>query len=126
MSTGNLTCDKCLGEILRPEQGQLEWLVRVEGGKEIGRGLRLVHVNTCSPQIVDDWGCQYCLEDEYKRDGSGIYGSAISDFLGPEGLLRLLELLTRGVLPVDDVVEMIKRLHVDGYELARFKSRENC
>lgn len=126
MKTEKWICDACDGEILRPEQGQIEWLVRADGDRQVGRGLRMVHVKTCSPQAVDDWGCQYCLEDEYKRDGSGIYGSAISDYLGPEGLMRLLELLSRGVLPVADVVEMIKRLHVDGYEQARFKTQENC
>jgi hypothetical protein len=106
-------CDKCLGEILRPEEGQIEWLVRRVGDEQVGRGLRMVHVQTHSPQALDDWGCQYDCEQEYRRDGSGIFGNAITEFLGPAGLSKLLGMLESGVLPQEDVVRMIRRLHTD-------------
>jgi NCAIR mutase (PurE)-related protein len=46
--------------------------------------------------------------------------AALEDFLGADGLTDLLELLSRGELPQEQVVEMIKRLHTPGYERARF------
>ena len=111
--TTYVRCDTCHGEIRRPEEGQIEWLVRRSGDDQIGRGLRVVHVNSCSPQAVDGWGCQYDLRAEYRRDGSRVYGSAITDFLGSVGLARLLDLLESAVLPQQEVIALIWRLHVD-------------
>ena len=106
-------CDTCHGEIRRPEEGQIEWLVRRTGDDQTGSGLRVVHINLCSPQAVDGWGCQYDHNAEYRRDGSRVYGSAITDFLGSVGLARLLDLLESAVLPQQEVIALIWRLHVD-------------
>ncbi len=43
----------------------------------------------------------------------------LTDFIGSDGLMFLLELIEEKALPTDEVVEMIKRLHIPGYELAR-------
>lgn len=40
-------------------------------------------------------------------------------FLGADGLMQLLALIAEQRLPQDQVLEMIKRLHVPGYEHAR-------
>ncbi|VEG89833.1 Uncharacterised protein [Legionella spiritensis] len=40
-------------------------------------------------------------------------------FLGADGLMQLLILLSEQRLPQDQVLEMIKRLHIPGYEHAR-------
>ena len=74
----------------------------------------MVHVQMCSPQALDDWGCQYDCGQEYRRDGSGICGNAITEFLGPTGLSKLLDMLESDVLPRQDVIAMIRRLHADG------------
>ncbi|MEI7901531.1 MAG: hypothetical protein WCK89_14870 [bacterium] len=123
MSVNRWMCDKCLGEILEPEHGCVEWLVRVEGDTRVGRGLRLVHINQQSPQAVDDWGCQYNQATEGKRDGSAVNDASLSTCLGSGGLMYLLCMLEEGELPVEDMVEMIGRLHVDGYEQERMRSR---
>lgn len=123
MNTVVFTCDKCLGKILKPEHGCLEWLVKAEEDRRIGHGLRLVHVNSCSPQAVDDGGCQYNADDERNRDGSELKDASLITCLGSSGLMYLLEMLEHGDLPTGDVIEMIRRLHVDGYEQKRGQSR---
>ena len=106
-----MRCDKCLGEIRRPEEGQIEWLVRREGDKQIGRGLRMVHVQMSSPQALDDYGCQYDCGQEYRRDGSGICGNAITEFLGPTGLSKLLDMLE----DLDDVQAVYSNADLAGH-----------
>ncbi len=43
----------------------------------------------------------------------------LSMCLGADGLMRLLSFLAKQELPQDQVLEMIKRLHIPGYEHAR-------
>lgn len=43
----------------------------------------------------------------------------LNSFAGPDGLMMLLRLLEEGRLPKGEVIEMIKRLHIPGYERAR-------
>jgi hypothetical protein len=110
-------CDSCGQPIRHSQEGWVEWLIRKEGARYIGRGLRLVHHQPASPLPE---GCQYDGDEEYSRDKSNISDVALEDFLGHDGLTYLLEILSRGVLPQAQVVEMIKRLHTPGYERARF------
>lgn len=42
----------------------------------------------------------------------------LTEFLGADGLMMLLPILTKGELPQEDLLEMIKRCHVPGYEQA--------
>jgi hypothetical protein len=110
-------CDTC-GELIEEKgKGWVEWLVirKDKADKPQGRGLRLVHHGSASPH----GRCQYDGSVEYRRDGGLLHDVPLQDFLGPDGLMRLLSLLAKGELPKDEVLEMIKRLHIPGYEHAR-------
>ncbi|MFE8595829.1 hypothetical protein [Archangium violaceum] len=110
-------CDTCGQSIRHSRDGWVEWLIRTEGSCRLGRGFRLVHHQPASPRPQ---GCQYDGDQEYQRDRSIVCDVALDDFLGHDGLTYLLEVLSRGELPQEQVVEMIKRLHTPGYERARF------
>ncbi len=118
MKTATWICDTCGGEISDVSQGWVEWLTRVDGDERAGRGLRLVHHWPASPK-QGKYRCQYNTEDEHKKDGSTLLDSPLEHFWGADGLMRLLGLLSEDELPKADVIEMIKRLHIGGYELAR-------
>ena len=47
---------------------------------------------------------------------------ALPEFLGPDGLLHFLDFIAKGSIETPDVLEMIKRLHVKGYEQARIQN----
>ena len=40
-------------------------------------------------------------------------------FLGPDGLMELLSMMDENEAPQIEIIEMIKRLHIPGYEHAR-------
>ncbi|MBI4438214.1 hypothetical protein HY631_04650 [Candidatus Uhrbacteria bacterium] len=109
-------CDTCGKQIKTEDDGWVEWVTVVDQkkGTSTGRDLRLVHHGKC----------QFNEQKEYKKDGGIIGDLGLSDFLGPDGLVALLELMERGEIPQKEVVAMIQRLHVPGYENARphFKS----
>jgi len=107
-------CDNCGNEIENINNGWVEWLSRREGSEFVGRGLRLVHDYPSSPRGVG--GCQYNEKQESDRDGSGLRDRGLESFVGPDGLMSLLEFLHDKELPDDEIMEMIKRLHVPGYE----------
>ncbi|HYO56045.1 hypothetical protein [Archangium sp.] len=113
-------CDTCGQAIRHSRDGWVEWLIRSEGSRRIGRGFRLVHHQPASPLPQ---GCQYDGNQEYRRDQSILSDVPLDDFLGHDGLTYLLEVLSRGELPQEQVVEMIKRLHTPGYERARFHAQ---
>ena len=43
----------------------------------------------------------------------------MASFIGPDGLMTLLSFIHEKKLPEEEVLEMIKRLHIPGYEQAR-------
>lgn len=111
-------CDSCGESIDDISHGWVEWLTRQESGKFLGRGLRLVH--HCSAHDPLDTRCQYNQHAEYELDGSTVSDLPLKDFVGTDGLILLLSLIAGEEVPTDQVLEMIKRLHVPGYEHARF------
>lgn len=115
--TSTWICDSCGAKIESVEHGWVEWLSKYEDGKTSARGLRLVHHVTHSPRKRG--GCQYDGGAEHARDGMTISDLPLSRFTGPDGLMDLLALVAEGALPQRDVLEMIKRIHVPGYEHAR-------
>ncbi|HEY2028818.1 MAG TPA: hypothetical protein VGH20_06380 [Myxococcales bacterium] len=87
-------------------------------GASKASGLRLVHHKPASPR-EGRYGCQY-NEDVVCRDNETmITDAALDEFVGPGGLVDLTAMLSDGFTPAEEVLEMIKRLHVPGYEHAR-------
>lgn len=115
-------CDSCLGVVSSPACARVEWisLFAKEPG---GRDLRLVHDLTDFSQRREV--CQFDARQEYVRDKGKVNGAPLADFLGPDGLMRLLSLMVIDGLPRNEVLEMIKRLHVPGYEEARYLLRSS-
>lgn len=116
MQTGPWICDSCGRTIEAPEDGYVEWLSSVDNDR--GFGLRLVHHKPASPRNTKD-GCQYNETYEYSDKRVTVRADSLKSFLGDDGLMDLLELIPLKELPVEEIVEMIKRLHIANYEQAR-------
>jgi len=112
-------CDVCGQPIERPEDGWVEWIVHCHGGK-MGRDLRLVHHRPASPI---PGGCQFDASREFKRDGGALADHPLTNFMGPSGLMKLLAFIADEKVPTEETLEMIKRIHVPGYEHVRFSLR---
>ena len=102
-------CASC-GELITDiEVGWVEWLA---GADEYGttrlKGLRLVH-NLC----------RYDDRREFRKDQSLVEGLPLARFVGPDGLMLLLSLIAEGEMPRTELIELVKRLHIPGYELTR-------
>lgn len=119
METKDWICDTCGQKIQDPEHGWVEWLAKSDdSGKRSLRGVRLVHHCTHSP-LGGENKCQYDGNYEYKKDGHLISDMELKYFLGPNGLMELLSMLSDENVPKEEIIEMIKRLHIPGYERAR-------
>jgi len=108
-------CDKCGEPIQTAADGWVQWITARDG---TARQLSLVHHKPASP-LGGRYGCQFD-EDIVRRGDRGIVSdNSLVEFVGPDGLLYLMQMIKRGVFPLDEIFEMIKRLHVPGYEHAR-------
>lgn len=115
-------CDSCGQAIAAVEDGWVEWLSRPRPGREYGRqdhSLRLVHQRHASPRGGTEFGCCHDEAWWYQQDKSLVSDLPLSSFLGPDGLMILLEFLSDKRFESDDIIEMIKRLHIPAYEQAR-------
>ncbi len=112
-------CDSCGQPIQQEQDGYIEWLMSGEGISSTGRGLRLVHHQPASPHAPTG-SCQYDANLEARRDGSILNDLSLERFLGADGLMLLLSMLAEERLPKQEVLELTKRLHIPGYEHARF------
>lgn len=110
------TCDTCGQPIHNVDDGWVEWIEFKSPEGRKGRDLRLVHSRPASPT---GGRCQFNQQAERQRDGGIILDRQLSSFLGPDGLMDLLSLIAESRLPTEDVLEMIKRLNIPGYEQAR-------
>lgn len=108
--TKNFICDSCGQEIEDIKHGWVEWQSGL-GLPEKSKGLRLVHHRGIKRTCAYD---QDEIHPYILADGS------LSEFLGQDGLMQLLEFSGERGFEDGSVLEMIKRLHVDGYEQARF------
>jgi hypothetical protein len=63
--------------------------------------------------------CQYDGNAEFARDQSILHDGHLADYAGSDGLMRLLSLIAEAEVPATEVLEMIKRIHIPGYEHAR-------
>ena len=113
-------CDTCGERINTVEDGWVEWIVAGNSaGERRGRNLRLVHHLPASPRRQErEYGCQINERRECDRN-EVLLDQSLSDSVGPDGLMNLLSMLAEGELPKESVIEMIKRLHIPGYEVAR-------
>lgn len=108
-------CDVCGEKIAKVEDGWVECLITLnpEITDELerfrqrrGTGLRLVHHRSTNPR------CAYSVS-------AGLQDMPLNHFLGPDGLMALLSFLDEKILPQEEIMELIKRLHIPGYEQAR-------
>jgi hypothetical protein len=104
-------CDACGQVIDRPEVGWVEWLGGTTRGTK-AHGFRIVHNSN---------RCQY-------PSSARVHDMHLTHLLGPDGLDRLLTLLTPGwhtgsrevgVTRLDEWGELVRRLHIPYYEEAR-------
>lgn len=106
-------CDSCGNVIEKAEDGRVEWITI--GTEKTGRDLRLVHRFGAGPKKK---GCLHNEQAEFAKDEGTVADNELTDFLGPDGLMRLLVFIAESELPTNDVLQMIKRLHIPGYEQA--------
>ena len=117
-ATTSWFCDSCGGLIEAAGRGWVEWvrLPGPTGSPPRGRGIRIVHHTWDTP---NRFGCQYSGTRAPAARGGGVSDDALVEFLGPDGLTRLLGMIAEGSLPTADLLEVIRRLHTPGYEWAR-------
>jgi hypothetical protein len=111
-------CDNCRQEIKEVEHGFVEWLTTPGEDEQRSYGLRLVHNDANSPRRAAS-KCLYDRSLELIPSKSITCDQPLSDFLGSDGLMTLLMFLHEKEFQDDEeVLQMIKRLHVRGYEYA--------
>lgn len=116
------TCDRCGETIKTAGDGWLQWIsVPTEAGGHKMRDLTLVHHVPASPRKQkDEHGCQFDQSAEFHKDSGIIEDLGLEAFCGEDGLTHLLSILVEAGSSQADVIEMLKRIHVRGYEQARF------
>ena len=116
--TTSWVCDFCGESIESAERGWVEWirLPNVDGLPVPGCNIRIVHHKSDLPNRL---GCQYSTSRDPVTHSGSISDDALANFLGPDGLTRLLGMIADQRLPTADLLEVIRRLHTPGYERAR-------
>lgn len=110
-------CDSCGGLISDLEAGWVEWLAAEDAkGKPKVSGLRLVHRSATSPRSRELYGCQYNPRHEFRKNRGILEGLALDRFAGPDGLMLLLSMIAERELPVQELIELTKRVQIPGYE----------
>lgn len=112
MNTTNAwICDFCGGSISSIREGWVEWL----RSEDRSWGFRLVHHLPASPRSD---GCQY--DSKRPRDAGAIVSDGpMAWYVGTDGLSELLDLMTYKGSAVEEIVDLVRRLHIPGYERAR-------
>ena len=125
-------CDSCGEPIWQAIDGWVQWMSGRDDGKRTARDLQLVHHLPASPRVPDPKpssalelrayapGCQFDEQVEFAKDKMIVSDLPLTYFLGADGLMELLMMLHENFLPQEVVIEMTKRLHIPGYEHARF------
>ena len=116
--TSTWICDTC-GELIESaDQGVVEWVVEghATSGSKKGRDLRLVHGNVHSRL---ETGCQFDPRIEFLKDRGTVASQDLALFLGPDGLVQLLMMLADGKIPKGEIILLVLRLHIPGYEHGR-------
>ena len=99
------------------EAGWVEWVATEDRRKRPQvRGLRLVHRRTASFRGREAYGCQYDAREEFKKNRGIVEGLPLDRFTGPDGLMLLLSMLAERELPMEQLIELTKRVQIPGYE----------
>src|SRR5690348_3985785 len=111
-------CDSCAEMITSVQAGWVEWLASEDKhGDDILRGLRLVHRG---PQKnARNHSCRYDPLEEFRSGKTIVEGLPLERLVGADGLMVLLSFLAEGELPHGEILELIKRVQIPGYELVR-------
>jgi len=110
-------CDSC-GEVM-PDllAGWVEWLAAEDTrGKPKVSGLRLVHRGNVGRRSPESYGCRYNPRDEFRKNRGIVEGLALDRFAGPDGLMLLLSMIAERELPLQELIELAKRVQIPGYE----------
>jgi hypothetical protein len=111
-------CDSCGDIISSVEAGWLEWLASEDKhGNDVLRGLRLVHRG--NQKNVRNHNCRYHPREEFRSGKAIVEGLPLERVVGVDGLMVLLSLLAEGELPQREILEIVKRVQIPGYELVR-------
>ena len=101
------------------QAGWVEWVAAEDSnGKPKVSGLRLVHCRSASPRCPEPYGCQYDPRDEFRKNRGIVEGLPLDRFTGPDGLMLLLSMIAERELPVEELIELAKRVQIPGYEAA--------
>lgn len=112
-------CDTCGQPILKAEDGWVEWInvPQRSGGYRV-RDMRLVHHVPTSPRVPNAH-CQFDERRELAKDEGIVGDRSLVDYIGPDGLMNLLEHAADPSFEDIDIHEVIKRIQVPGYDLAK-------
>ena len=108
-------CDSCGQNILTAREGIIEWKNTSESDRF---DLHLVHNTT---------KCTYDGRSMYLLEKTTVSHSPLEWYLGDDGLMMLLEEISLDLfLNKREVIEMIKRLHINGYDAVYTHIDEAC
>ncbi len=112
-------CDSCGERVPDLQAGWVEWLAAEDTrGKPKVSGLRLVHRRNTSGRSPEECGCRYNPRDEFRKNRGIVEGLALDRFSGPDGLMLLLSMIAERELPLQELIELAKRVQIPGYEAA--------
>ncbi len=110
-------CDSCGQLVSDLQAGWVEWLAAEDTrGKPKVSGLRLVHRRNIGATSLEPWGCRYNPWQEFRRNRGIVEGLALDRFAGPDGLMLLLSMIAERELPLQELIELAKRVQIPGYE----------
>ena len=97
----------------------MEWVAAEDtrGKPKVSR-LRLVHRRNTSARSPEPFGCRYNPRDEFRKNRGIVEGLALDRFAGPDGLMLLLSMIAERELPLQELIELAKRVQIPGYEAA--------
>ena len=94
----------------------MEWLAAEDTkGRPKVSGLRLVHRRNTSLRWQELHGCRYNPRDEFRKNRGIVEGLALDRFAGPDSLMLLLSMIAERALPVQELIELAKRVQIPGY-----------
>jgi len=109
-------CDTCRQTINSPQDGWVEWTTIPSTGRtHIVREKRIVHYRTASP-YGPDGSCQFDEAYEFANGEGIVAGRSLQEYIGPDGLMKLIADAADPVFQHIDMMEMISRIQVPSYD----------